>query len=95
MVVDFPGGAEDENVPANAGDAAYRRRFPVRGPGRFHTPGNYYWVQALESESSSYWVHVLQLLKPMQLEPVLHKEATARRSPGTAERESLCVATKI
>lgn len=32
MVMDFPGGAEDENVPANAGDAAYRRRFPVRGP---------------------------------------------------------------
>ena len=54
IVMDFPGGAEDENLHANAGDTAYRRRFPVRGPGRFHTPGSYYHVHALESESNSY-----------------------------------------
>ena len=30
-----------------------------------------YWAWALEPASHNYWAHVLQLLKPARLEPVL------------------------
>ena len=33
-----------------------------------------YWACALEPTSHNYWAHVLQLLKPTRLEPVLHNK---------------------
>ena len=35
-----------------------------------------YWACALEPTSHNYWAHVLQLLKPTRLEPVLHIKGT-------------------
>ena len=33
-----------------------------------------YWACALEPTSHSFWAHMLQLLKPVCLEPVLHNK---------------------
>ena len=37
-----------------------------------------YWAWALEPASQNYWAHVLQLLKPMSLEPVLRNKRSHR-----------------
>ena len=49
-----------------------------------------YWACALEPASHNYWAHVPQLLKPVHLEPVLHKRshrATARNGPHSTQLE--------
>lgn len=49
------------------------------------------WHRARKPMCHYYWVHVLQLLKPMHLEPLLRsKRSHPRRSPCTATRERLC-----
>ena len=40
-----------------------------------------YWAWALEPVSHNYWAHVLQLLKPVCLEPVLHKRSHLKMKP--------------
>ena len=42
-----------------------------------------YWACALEPVSHSFWACVLQLLKPEQLEPMLHNQ----RSPRSLQLE--------
>ena len=37
-----------------------------------------YWACALEPACHNYWAHVLQLLKPARLEPVLHNKRSDR-----------------
>jgi len=56
---DFPGGEEDKNPPASAGDTDL-----IPGPGRFHMPMRL-----------NYWCPHAQLLKPMCLEPCAPQEA--------------------
>ena len=67
---------------------------------RIHLPMQETWVGSLVWEDStcyratkpasqSYWARVLQLPKPVPLEPAL-REATARRSPRTATKSSPC-----
>ena len=46
---------------------------------------------ALEPEKHNYWAPVLQLLKPVSLEPVLcNREANARRRPCTTPKNGPC-----
>ena len=61
--------------------------------------GRNYWARALVPASLNYWARVLQLLKPVRLEPVLPQGSScaARKSSQPllpATRESLCKATK-
>ena len=49
---DFPGGAVDENLPANAGDMG-----SISGLGKFHIP------QATKHEHLNYWAHDLEPAK--------------------------------
>ena len=47
-----------------------------------------YWACALEPMSHSYWVHLLELLKPKQLEPVFHNRRghiNEKPAPATIE----------
>ena len=63
-----------------------------------------YWACALEPASHSYWAHVLQLLKPARLEPMLCNKRNHRNEkpthcneklpPLTTTRESPRAATK-
>ena len=58
LIRDFPGGAVDGNPSANAGDMAQ----------------SLVWedstcCRATESVCHNYWAHILQLLKPVHLEP--------------------------
>ena len=46
-----------------------------------------YWICALEPTRRNYWARVLQLLKPMRLEPVLHGKLQMR-SPCTTTKSS-------
>ena len=50
-----------------------------------------YWACALEPASRKHWAHVLQLLKPVCLEPVLcnkRSKATTMRSPHTTTKSN-------
>ena len=76
----------DKNPPANAGDTAW-----IPGPGRSHMCGatklasHNYWAGALEPIGCNYLAHMLQLLKPESLEPVLrNKRSCSNEKPGTA-----------
>ena len=75
---DFPGSAQDICLP-------------IQGT----------WVQCLVWEEfthcgatkamcHNYWTLVLQLLKPVYLEAVLHRDTTATRSPCSPMKSSLC-----
>ena len=47
-----------------------------------------YWACALEPASHNYWAHVLQLLKPMHLGPVLHnKRSHCNEKPAQHNEE--------
>ena len=47
-----------------------------------------YWACALEPVSHSYWAHVLQLLKPTLLEPVLcHRRSHRNEKPVHRKKE--------
>ena len=84
----FPGGAVVKNPPANAGDTG-----SSPGPGKSHMRGatkpmpHNYWACALEPVSHNYWVHVLQLLKPACLEPVLCNKRSHRDEKPTHHNE--------
>ena len=84
----FPGGSVVKNPPANAGDVG-----PISGLGKIPqaaeqlSPCPTSTVCALEPGGHNYWVHVLQLLKPRGLEPVLH----SKRGPQTAPKSSPCL----
>ena len=45
-----------------------------------------YWACALEHGSHNYWARVLQLLKPVHLEPVLHNKRSHRSEKPTLQR---------
>ena len=89
----FPGGAVNSNPPANAGDVG-----SIPGPGRLHI------CRATKSVHHSYWSLVMQLLKPVQLEPMLRNKRHHRReklaswswrvAPLAATRESSHAAMK-
>ena len=85
----FPGGAVVKNLPANVRDTG-----SSRGPGRSHMRGatkpvrHNYWACALEPTSQNCWAHEPQLLKPVRLEPVLHKRSQQNESPCTATKSS-------
>ena len=50
-----------------------------------------YWACTLEPASHNYWAHVLQLLKPARLEPVLHnKRSHCSEKPRTATKSGPC-----
>ena len=72
-IEDFPGGAVDKNLPANA-----RHTGLVPGLGRFSMPqsNHAYAPQPLSPHSRAQKLqlraHMPQLLKPMHLELVLH-----------------------
>ena len=80
-MADVPGGEVDRNPPAGAGDMGW-----VPGPWTFHmsqsnkgpctsnmeTVHHSYWsLSSLGPASRNYWARMLQLLKPVGLEPVL------------------------
>ena len=100
----FPGDTVDRNPPANAGDTGL-----IPGPGRFlvlaHMPrATKARVLPLPKpvhsrvQEPQLLSPVLQLLKPMRLEPGLHSEQPARRSKDealrAAARENLPVPMK-
>ena len=77
----FPGGTVVKNPPANAGDMG-----SSAGPGRSHMPrSNQACVPQLLSLSSR--AHVLQLLKPTRLEPVLRNRRNHRNEKTTHLKE--------
>ena len=61
----FPGGSVVKNLPAKAGDSN-----SIPGMGSSYTPQTNYWDYVRQN----YWAYMLQLLKPMGLEPVLHNK---------------------
>ena len=71
---DFPSGTVDKNPPCNTGDMG-----SIPGPGGFHMPqSNKAHVPrlltcTLEPWSCNWWGHILQVLKPAHLKPVLHQ----------------------
>ena len=69
---DFPGGAVVKNPPANAGDMGLSP-----GPGRSHRPRSNK-ARAPQLLSLCSRAHVLQLLKPVCLEPVLSNKRSHR-----------------
>ena len=73
QVLDFPGGAVAKNPPANAGDME-----SIPGRGRFHLLGDSAGCGVPQLLS-----HVLPLLKPVGLEPVLchHKRSHHNEKP--------------
>ena len=101
----FPGGAVVGNPPANAGDIGLSP-----GPGRSHMPRSNWamhhncWASALEPASHNWWACLLQLLKPVLLETVLHNRRGHRNERPlhrgkewpllATTRESLCAAMK-
>ena len=98
--MDFPGGAVDKNLLANAGDMG-----SIPSPGRFLMPwSNKACVPQLLSPHPrathyNYWAHVLQLLKPcawslcstIRVATTIRIPLTATKSspPLSAARESL------
>ena len=46
-----------------------------------------YWACALESVSHNYWAHMLQLLKPVHLEPVLRNKGSHRNEKPAHHNE--------
>ena len=46
-----------------------------------------YWACAPEPASHSYWAHEPQLLKPMRLEPELHKRSHRNEKPVNRNEE--------
>ena len=96
-IQDFPVGTIVKNPIANARDMGL-----IPDPERFHMHratkpvGHNCWAHALEPERGNYWAQVLQLPKPMHLEPVLcNKRSHSNEKPPHATRESLSAATKI
>ena len=73
----FPGGVVVKNPPANAGETG-------PGPGRSHMPRSN-WACTLEPVSHNYWARVSQILKPVHLEPVLHKRSHRNEKPCNKE----------
>ena len=71
-----------KNLPANAGT---RVRVLVREAptcrGATKPVRHNYWTCALEPTSHNYWAHVLQILKPVRLEPVLHNKSHRNEKP--------------
>ena len=70
-VEDFSGGPVVKNLPADARDTG-----SIPGPGRFRMLRGSATMPALTLTeltpvSRNYWAHVLQILKPEHLEPVL------------------------
>ena len=57
-------------------------------------PVHHYWTRALEPGSHNYWGHVLQLLRPCTLEPVLHKEKPYKEKTSHNEEQPLIAATR-
>ena len=55
-----------------------------------------YWACALEPTSHNYWAHVLQLLKPARLEPVLHNKRShcSEKPEHHKEEQPLLAATR-
>ena len=47
-----------------------------------------YWVCGLEPESRNYWAHLLQLLKPVRLEPRLPNERSHRSARPVHNRRA-------
>ena len=90
---DFPNGTVDKNPLANVGDMGL-----IPGPGRFHVSSLCYnsWAHALELSNCNCWAPVLQLLKPVRLEPMLPNQRsrcnenlcpTSKRKPRSPELE--------
>ena len=85
---DFPGGAVVKNPPAKAGDKG-----SIPGLGRSHMPRSNkpvchnYWACTLEPASYNNWAHVLQLLKPACLEPVLYNKRSHRNEKPAHRNE--------
>ena len=66
----FPGSPVVKNPPANAGDTG-----SILGPGRSHTPREDPTCHgATKPVHHNYWAHMLQLLNPVCLEPMLHNK---------------------
>ena len=94
---DFPGGPVVKNLPANAGDTGLspgpgRSHMPqsnqARAPqllslcSRAHEPQLLSpWATTTEPTSHNYWARMPQLLKPVHLEPVLHKRSHRNEKP--------------
>ena len=94
----FPGGAVVGSLPANAGNMGLSP-----GPGGSHMPRSS-WACAPQLLSLRSRTHEPQQLKPVHLEPVLHKRSHRNEKPThrneewpplTTTRESLRAATKI
>ena len=68
MIMGFPGGVVDKNLPANAGDTGLSP-----GPGRSHMPRSN-GARAPQLLSLRSRAREPQLLKPMRLEPMLCNE---------------------
>ena len=46
-----------------------------------------YWAHALEPMHCNHWAHMLQLLKPVGLEPVLHNKRSHRNEKPAHRNE--------
>ena len=66
--MDFPSGIVDKSLPDNSGDKG-----SVPGLERLHSPVQLSLCATLQSLCSR--AHMLQLLNPVPLEPVLHKRS--------------------
>ena len=82
--MDFPGGAVDRNLPANAGDTGL-----IPDPGRSHVPWNN-WAHTAQLLSPSSRACQPQLLKSVHLEPVLHSKGGHGREKHRNEESSPC-----
>ena len=72
----FPCGSVVKSLPASAGDMD-----TIPDPGRSHMP------RATKPMCHNYWAHMLQLLNPVSLEPVLHNKGShCNENPGTTTR---------
>ena len=86
----FPGGTVDRNLPTNAGDTSSILR-----------PGDSTCLGATKPVCHNYWARVLQLLKPVCLEPVLcntgshcdekpvHHDDSKSQSPRCSNKDSV------
>ena len=73
----FPGDTVDGSSPADAGDTS-----SIPGPGGFHMH------RATMPMCHNYWAHVLQLSKPVHLEPVLYRRSQGNETPHALQPES-------
>ena len=78
MLGGFPGGTVVKNLPANAGDtgSALVQEDPTCCGATKPMHHNYWACTVLMSHN--YWAGVLQVLKPMRLEPMLHNKRSHR-----------------